>query len=280
VSAVREINRVARAFDQMRSALSARLGDLETANRALEDRQQRLSALQNEFLQRERLAARGQLVAELAHEIRNPVGNVRNCLEVVKRQLGDDAVGHEFADLAIDELLRMHELAERMLDLNRPHDKGAQTCRPYLVASAVAALVRASTSDDPAPTIEVHGDQNTIAAIPPDALKQVLLNLVQNGREAVGAGGRIDLRIVAPPDRVLIDVEDDGRGFPPDVMPRLFDPFFTTKKSVQGVGLGLFVAEGLVRRYGGRITATNRQPGHGARFRVELARAGTQEGEG
>jgi len=273
---VREIDRVARAFDQMRRVLSARLQDLEAANRELEDRQRRLSALQAEFLQRERLAASGQLVAELAHEIRNPVANVQNCLEVLKRRLDRDEAGREFADMAIDELLRMHELAERMLDLNRPHDAESRTCRPFEVASDVAALVRAGTPET-ALTVTVHGERGGTASIPPDVLKQVVLNLVQNAREAVKEDGRIDLRIANVPGGLVIDVEDDGHGIPEEVLPKLFDPFFTTKNSVQGVGLGLYIAEGVVRRYGGRITAANREPGPGARFRIELALAAQPE---
>jgi two-component system C4-dicarboxylate transport sensor histidine kinase DctB len=140
------------------------------------------------------------------------------------------------------------------------------------VASDVAALVRAGTADG-ALTVAVHGERSGTAAIPPDALKQVVLNLVQNAREAVHEDGRIDLRIAKVPSGFVIDVEDNGQGIPEEVAPKLFDPFFTTKNSVQGVGLGLFVAEGVVRRYGGRLTAANREPGPGARFRIELAAA-------
>ena len=79
-------------------------------------------------MQRDRLGAAGRLVAQLAHEIRNPIASLRNCLELIRRRVDDDPEAREFADLAIDELLRMHELAEQMLDLNRPRDPGAQRC--------------------------------------------------------------------------------------------------------------------------------------------------------
>jgi two-component system C4-dicarboxylate transport sensor histidine kinase DctB len=72
--------------------------------------------------------------------------------------------------------------------------------------------------------------------------------------------------------KVMVDVADDGPGIPADVLPRIFDPFFTTKGAVHGVGLGLFVAEGLVRTAGGRLTATNRAAG-GAQFHLELPAA-------
>lgn len=273
-SRVREVRRVAGAFDTMRRALQARLAELEEANRKLEERQQRLAALQSEFIQRERLAASGRMGAELAHEIRNPVANVRNCLEVLRRRVEDDDTGREFADLAIDELLRMHELAERMLDLNRPADPDATSCDVTRVLDQVAALVRAGASGDDL-TIAVHSAPQTMAAIPPDALKQVLINVVQNAREAVEESGRIDLRVTADSGTVRLEVVDTGPGIPAEMLETIFDPFVTSKSAVHGVGLGLFVAEGIVRRYGGHLSAGNREEGRGARFVLELTKVAT-----
>lgn len=269
-SAIREVNRVGRTFQHMRRALAARLEDLEAANRELAERQRRLSALQAELIQRDRLAASGRLVAELAHEIRNPVANVRNCLEVIRRRLSDDdQTGREFADLAIDELLRMHELAERMLDLNRPRDPSATTCDVAAVTSEVATLVRAGTAKQHLELVLTVEEQGH-TAIPPDALKQVLLNVIHNAREACDDAGTIELSVKTHDSIVAIEVLDDGPGFGPDILPKVFDPFVTTKAEVQGVGLGLFVAEGIVRRYGGRMRAANRTDGRGARMTIEL----------
>jgi len=261
-----ELRSVSDAFHAMRAALASRLDELERVNRELADRQARLAALQAELIQRDRLAAAGQLVTQLAHEIRNPVANVRNCLELIRRRLSDDE-SREFADLAIDELLRMHELAEQMLDLHRPR-AGGRTADLGAVAAEVAALVRIGA---PASlTIDVvETDVPTVASVPPDAVKQVLVNLVRNAREAMADRGRIEMAIDVRDGIAIVEVADDGAGIPEPVLPHLFDPFFTTKDAVHGVGLGLFVAEGVVRGMGGRIRAGNR-PGGGARFTVEL----------
>jgi signal transduction histidine kinase len=133
-SRVVEVQLMATTFDSMRRALAARLEELRNANVALVDRNARLTALQSDLMQRDRLGAAGRLVAQLAHEIRNPIASLRNCLELIRRRVDDDPEAREFADLAIDELLRMHELAEQMLDLNRPRDPGAQRCHPAIVA--------------------------------------------------------------------------------------------------------------------------------------------------
>ncbi len=279
-SKLEEVATVSETFAAMRAALSARLADLEKANRELEDRAVRLVALQSDMLQRERLAASAQLVGHLAHEIRNPVATLRNLLEVIQRRVSDDPEAREYAALAIDELLRMHELAERMLDLNRPSDPALQVAHVGQVVRDVARLVSAGEGDgtgNGATAIAVVGDADAVAAIAPDALKQVLLNLVQNAREAIqharlALRPHIEVSIDGDGDTVIVRVADNGPGIAGTALPRIFDPFFTTKESVQGVGLGLFVAEGIVRTAGGRLTARNRDEG-GAEFRIVLPAA-------
>ncbi|MBC7843383.1 MAG: HAMP domain-containing histidine kinase [Gemmatimonadaceae bacterium] len=276
-SGIREIDRLAVAFAAMRTALAARMEHVERANREFAERQARLETLQSELLQRERLAVSARLVAELSHEIRNPIANLRNCLEIVRRRIEHDPQGREFTDLAIDELLRMHELAEQMLYLNRPRDPSELACRVEIVAREVSALASAGMHPD-AFMVTVASEGDPVAALAPDSLKQVLLTLVQNSREAIladrsaeqGRPGKVDITISQSGGTVSIDVIDNGSGIPADVLSSVFDPFFTTKGAVDGVGLGLFVAQGLVRTAGGRLTATNRADDVGAHFHIEL----------
>ncbi len=266
---IREVANVSDSFAAMRQALALRLEELRSANDALVDRNARLTALQADLMQRDRLAAAGRLVAQLAHEIRNPVANLRNCLELIRRRVTDDAEAREFTDLAIDELLRMHELAEQMLDLHRPRDAAGGRCHPGPIARDVTTLASLGQTSSRLLLVARIEDDCEIA-MAPDALKQILLNLIQNAREAAGARTvEIELELSASDDDVTIEVRDDGPGIAPGILSRVFDPFFTTKESVHGVGLGLFVAEGLVRSAGGTLTAGNRSSG-GAWFRVTL----------
>lgn len=272
-SRIAEVSNVAEQFEQMRRALERQMNELRGANDALEDRNTRLVALQADLMQRDRLAATGRLVGHLAHEIRNPVANLRNLLELVRRRVADDPQTRDYADLAIDELLRMHELAEQMLDLNRPRDSTAQRSDPVAVARDVARLTTAGVDDV---TVEVTGSDGLSAGFSPDSLKQVLLNLVQNAREAAAASGaaspKVAVSVRETAEGVEIAVQDNGPGVPEELRTRIFDPFFTTKGAVDGVGLGLFVAEGLVRSAGGRLILA--PSSGGARFVVELPRAG------
>jgi signal transduction histidine kinase len=271
-SRVAEVERLGTAFRTMRGALKRRLQELAEANEELEQRQQRLTALQAELIRQDRLASSARMAAELAHEIRNPVANVRNCLEVVRRGLEDGSEGSRFADMAIDELLRMHELAESLLDMHRPSDGSGGRCDVAQVASEVAAL--AGVGDTPVSVrLDVLAEDGLMAEIPSDALKQILFNLVLNAGEAGTGSTTVDFVVSRRNGVVVLDVLDDGPGLDEDVLERLFDPFFTSKGGVTGVGLGLFVAEGLVRRFGGRITAGNRADRSGARFTIEVPAA-------
>lgn len=305
-SRLSEVASVSDQFEEMRTALAARLAELRETALQLKDRNQRLTTLQSDLMQRERLAASGRLVAQLAHEIRNPVANLRNCLEVVHRRVEDDPEAREFVELAIDELLRMHELAEQMLDLNRPRDQVQRSCHPVRVAGEVARLALAGV---PRATLDlrVTGDASLRAAIAPDALKQVLLNLVQNAREAgaprgggtapssgidvagdaAASAGRsavphqgviVEIDVARTGETVRVQVSDNGPGIPPQLWERIFDPFFSTKSAVQGVGLGLFVAEGLVRGIGGQLSVTSAALG-GAAFVLDLPLVDDGEGD-
>jgi signal transduction histidine kinase len=276
-SRIEEVARVAEQFAEMRATLARQMAELREANDALAERNARLVTLQADLMQRDRLAATGRLVANLAHEIRNPVANLRNLLELIRRRTSQDPQVNDYAELAIDELLRMHELAEQMLDLNRPRDPKSQRADSVTIAREVARLATAGAGADGI-EVSVNGESTKAAAIAPDALKQVLLNLVQNAREAVTQSGRgggipriaIDVREID--DGVAIQVSDNGPGVPEELRARIFDPFFTTKSAVDGVGLGLFVAEGLVRSAGGRLLLDGNSSA-GATFIIELPAA-------
>jgi C4-dicarboxylate-specific signal transduction histidine kinase len=130
--------------------------------------------------------------------------------------------------------------------------------------------------------VDVRGPDDAFVAIAPDALKQVFVNLVQNAREAVSqsdASRPAEIRIgvtVAGPS-IVIGVADNGPGIPESERSRVFDPFYSTKREMAGVGLGLFVAEGLVRSAGGRLTV-GQVPGGGALFEIQLPVASAPDG--
>jgi len=202
-------DQVATTFTDMRSALAARLAELRDANAALSDRNTRLTALQADLMQATASSPQGawSRSSRTRFATRRVAAKLSRALELIRRRVEHDPEAREFADLAIDELLRMRKLAEQMLGMARPRDPAAIRCRPVLVAREVARLTSVDSAHANASVlgVDVAGDDRIEAAVAPDALKQVLLNLVQNSRDAGTAGG---------PARIGIMVGIDGSAEP------------------------------------------------------------------
>ncbi|MHC4428456.1 MAG: sensor histidine kinase [Planctomycetota bacterium] len=263
-----ELDRLAGAFTEMRDALSRQIGELEEVNRELVAKERRLREVQAELIQREKLAATGRIIAQLSHEINNPIANVRNCLEVLERRKAIDEANRSFLTMAVDEVERLARLTHQVLDLNRRRP-GEIAADPLEVARETLALEQHTLSGQSIETRFIADDEVQSVAIAPDDLKQVLLNLVQNAEDAMPDGGSLELEIKQINSTVRVIVGDSGPGVPADVAARIFDPFFTTKSGARGVGLGLFVAEEIVRTHGGRI-AVERRAESGASFVIDL----------
>ncbi len=236
----------------------------------LEARVRQIEASQEQLLQAGKLAAVGQLVSGVAHEINNPLAVIVGQAQLLGRRLVDPdhvqrvdrirASGMQAAKI-VRELQtfvrpRPREVAE--LDL-RDVIARVLTLREDALRVSGIALVREIS---PAATI-VRGDASQ--------LEQVLLNLVLNAEQALAGcpDGRIAIRLSAQEGRVRVAVADTGPGIPADVLPRIFEPFFSTKAVGQGTGLGLSICYSIVQSHGGRLTADSR-PGLGATFVLDL----------
>lgn len=252
-----EISQLARAFGEMR--------------RAIADREARLRSAQAEMIHREKLAAMGRLVAQLSHEINNPIYNIQNCLEALERRGDPNDPNREFLTLAQEELSRMASLTRRLLDQSRPQSDASSLINLNSVLTRVLTLA--------GPELKARGVE-VIAELAPDlppvvahpeAIQQVLANLVANASDAMPGGGRLRVATRADGDAVEVVVEDTGAGISEQDLPHIFEAFYTTKPAVTGIGLGLFVSEGIIRGHRGRIDVES-TPGSGSRFTVRLPR--------
>jgi signal transduction histidine kinase len=234
---------------------------------------ERLASLDAEARRLDRLAALGGLVAEIVHEIRNPLVSVKTFLQLLPERAEDPDFREGFLEVAAEELRRIERLVEAVLEHARPRRGRREEERAEVPAAldAVARLV-AFRAADRGVTLDVETED----AVPPahlgeDALRQIVLNLVLNALDATVQGGRVRLRARAEGDRVAILVDDGGPGIPEPVRERIFEPFFSTREGHAG-GLGLAITRRIVEEAGGRVTADD-APGGGSRFRVELPAA-------
>jgi two-component system NtrC family sensor kinase len=229
--------------------------------------------LYQQLLQAEKLAALGQTISGVAHELNNPLATIltwaerlcqRDLDEQTRRGLDTILSESERAAKIVRNLLmfaRKRHSTRTMVDLNQVV-RETLALRSYDQGVSNVTIIEALAAGLP----QVFAD--------PHQVQQVLLNLVINAEQAmISANGRGTLVLHTwhhlEREAVVLEVSDDGPGVPPDVQPRIFDPFFTTKEVGKGTGLGLTVAYAIVQEHGGRITLKS-DPGGGATFSVEL----------
>jgi signal transduction histidine kinase len=228
---------------------------------------ERLARLDGAVQALDRLAAVGGLLAEIVHEIRNPLVSIKTFLHLLGEE--DGAGGADFRAIAIDEVRRIERLLEVVMQHARPPSAPSADAigelEPALRSVAQLASLRAGARNvtvDVALTPDVPP-----AAIAPDALRQVLLNLALNAVEVSPPGATVRLSAEPAEGGVLVVVEDAGPGVPESLRDRVFEPFFSTKP--RAGGLGLAITRRLVEQAGGAIEIRPHAP-HGSRFCVTL----------
>jgi signal transduction histidine kinase len=242
-----------------------------------------LRALSSQLLRAEKLATVGVLAAGIAHEVGTPLGVVRGRGEMLVSKLGPGHPQTHSASIIVEEIDRISRVIRELLDFSRVSRAAGVSVPLEAVARNVAELLAFE-----ARTRKVSVEVDVDAGLPPvaadpDQLKQVLVNLTLNALHACSPGGHVTVRALADSEsaRARIEVLDDGAGVPEALRHRVFDPFFTTKKRGKGTGLGLTVAEQIVRNHGGEIDLDSAE-GKGTRVVVRwpLAASGTEETDG
>jgi PAS domain S-box-containing protein len=205
----------------------------------------------------ERLAALGTMAAGLAHEIRNPLNAAQLQLTLLQRRLGrGDAASEPAASaaaLAAVEIRRLGSLVEEFLQFARPQPLRLAHADIRATIDAVVSLVAPEAATAGVELRVIPGDPVS-ATVDEEKIKQVLFNLIRNGLEAAGQGGRIRIEARGDKTAATVEVSDDGPGFRPG--DPIFEPFFTTKEG--GTGLGLAIVHRIVTDHGGRIDANRR----------------------
>jgi len=257
--------RMLQQFNASRAALDAQMGEERRVRKELE-------SLQGQVIQQERLAAVGQLVSGVAHEINNPLQAILGFAELL--QLQRDVPESVKADLQLiqKESARACAIIRNLALFARQQPGEAGPVMMTDVIRSVAELrQRRLESEDIELKIE-DGAVRPVKAILTE-LQQVVLNFVVNAEQAVSAAPpaerRIRIRTSDTADGVMLEVEDSGPGVPPEHEAKLFQPFFTTKPVGQGTGLGLSISYGIIDSLGGSI-GHRRAPAGGAIFYFDL----------
>lgn len=234
--------------------------ELDAMANAVEEREHRL-------IRSERLATVGRMAAQVTHEVRNPLASIGLYAELLGDEAGASGEARRLVDCISSEVDRLTEITENYL-------RFAKLPQPRLEREDLSALVASVTefaraelaqsritleTDLPARPVDVAVDENQI--------RQALLNLIRNAREAMAEGGLLKIAVDRRGDSAAITVTDSGPGISADNLPKVFDPFFSTK--AKGTGLGLALVQQIAAEHGGRAEVESTE-GQGTTFRLVL----------
>jgi len=260
--------------------MAARLRDArDTLDRQVAQERKMLEAvqsLQRQVVRQERLAAVGQLVSGIAHELNNPLQAILGTVEVVERR--PDVPDDIMEDIALVKA-QSHRARDIIRNLSRfsRQKPGPPTLVDLRDVIGGVVQLRKRELDSASISLDIETASVRKVLVSFAELEQVLLNFVVNAQQAIeGTGkksGRILIRLTDVGKKIRLEVWDDGPGVLKDDERKLFQPFFTTKQVGQGTGLGLSVSYGIVDAYGGASGYFNNEWG-GATFFVELPVAG------
>jgi len=231
-----------------------------------------IKRLQEQLIQAEKLAAMGQMLAGVAHELNNPLTAVLGVTELLRERVPGDESTKRQLELTHRQARRAARIVQNLLEFSRP---ASPQKKPLDVNNLVERTLQLHEHSLRRNAIEVDfHPQTDFPGVVGDAnqLIQVFLNLVTNAEQAIREirdSGRLQIRLTRIGNRVSIAFQDDGVGIRPDALPRLFDPFYTTKRPGGGTGLGLSICMSIIREHGGTIEAEI-LPAGGSAFTVYL----------
>jgi len=228
-----------------------------------------LKQTQAQLVQSTKLAAIGELAANIAHEINNPLTTVLGFASFIAERLSAEDPMREELGLIQEEASRARDIVRDLLQFSRQRDFMPEPADVNMVLEQVVAMIRRQGAFGTVTVTEAYAEDLPMAEMDVPRIKQVFLNIINNAVYAMKDGGRLTVRTTAAADTIRVAFEDSGPGIPPDVLSRIFDPFFTTKPEVSGTGLGLSVSLGIVQSHGGTIDVDSRM-GEGSTFTVTL----------
>ncbi len=225
--------------------------------------------LEQRLVQADKLSSIGLLAAGVAHEVNTPLAVISTYAQMLAKQVAGDSQKTVILDKIAKQTFRASEIVNSLLNFSRTSSTSFGDVSLNKVILETLSLLDhqlqkagIQVKTEMAPNLPaVHGNTGK--------LQQVFLNLFLNARDAMTAGGTLEVRTWSEGLGVKAEVADSGPGIAPENLHRIYDPFFTTKAARKGTGLGLSVTYGIIQEHGGSIEVANR-PSGGARFRLEL----------
>ncbi len=254
----------------------------------MEAREKKDWLLDERLLQSQKLVAIGELSANIAHEINNPLAIIRQEAEWMQHLLNKLAGrdGQEIGELQesvqaiMEQVDRCTEITRNLLDFARKREPVIQAVEVNRLIETMTRLVEREAKHNQITIVRQYDQALPVIYSDAPQLRQVILNFLTNATYAIGQDGVVTITTRrADRDSVDIVIRDTGCGVPEENLAKIFDPFFTTKPPGKGTGLGLSICHGIIQRLGGRI-AVESQVGQGTAFTITLPRVAAQPERG
>lgn len=245
--------------------------------RILVERANKQKLLEQQLQQSEKLASIGQMVAVLAHEIRNPLGIIKSSAEVLKKKENPDPSRiKKLSGVIVEEAGRLSNVLSDFLEFARPKLPVLRAINMHDLIDRVKRNLDQELERRQVTWSEKYPENEDLTLLAdPDLLYQAFLNLVMNSFEAMDQGGEIKISVGCDSANLWVDFLDSGHGIRDEDMARIFSPFFTTHQ--MGTGLGLSVVHNIITAHGGRVDVES-QHGNWTRFRIILPKEGASQG--
>jgi len=277
--------RIALETNDEMAELAGAMNDMTQRFQAIrDDLDRQVQERTKQVVRSEQLASVGFLAAGVAHEINNPLASIAMCAESlesrVRTLLSDDnpdqrVIGN-YLRMIQNEAFRCKEITERLLDFSRIGDVKRQPADLGELVQGVIEMI-GHLGKYQEKHVEFTVRDPVIVACNPQELKQVVLNLLVNGLDALDQGGTVKVELRRTASEAELLVTDNGCGMTDEVMKHLFEPFFTRRRGGQGTGLGLSIVYRIVADHEGAIEVHSEGPNRGSQFRVRLPLAARQQ---
>jgi len=238
----------------------------------LEQAEQKRQTYEQKLLATERMASIGQLAAEVAHEINNPLDGLIEITRYLERTKEEPEKSHKYLPLMRQGLEQIERIGRKLLRFSHKDSENySEIFDVCTVINDTVTLLNGSMKKRGV-FVDFSGKRQCIAIGNAIAIGQAVMNLLLNAADAMAdEGGRVNIDVSSGNGEILIAVEDEGTGVREEISEQIFEPFFSTKRSDAGTGLGLAVSRNLIRRCGGELfLAENETQMSGAKFVIRL----------
>jgi two-component system sensor histidine kinase HydH len=240
-----------------------RKAEITLRKRAIEQKQ-----LEDQLHHAERLAALGQMVASVSHEIKNPLGIIRSTAELLSDKSASDQIQEKLTNIIVEESGRLNDIVTEFLDFAKPQEPHIQDCRLDEIIQRNLSFLRSEFNRKGIIVNNGNLDSRlSIIEADPDQLYRAFLNIFLNAIQSIKGEGGVSIEIKEEQEHLQVEIRDTGTGISAENLREIFNPFFTTKD--KGSGLGLAIVKKIIEGHKGNVWIVSKE-GQGTRVFVSL----------